>query len=435
MRGIPTLPTLRLASPALLSIAALAVTGCFSDRGVALEVDVGDTGAATVELYLGTQACDPRTNTAGITCASIAPPPDGKLALAGDVWFRDGLTPEVAQVKGGKATFQLRADTPTTLPIVVVVGLASSQGTIAVGAATLRDLAVPVNSARVVATTLASTAGAVARNAEDRVLVWRKASPPSSCVMIEHGGTAPVTRDFVVPAEDPDCDDAAAPECNPAAYLGSNLVGGVRDRPECFSSSGGPACVLGAFGCQDNVAGNDNKCVPLASRICVPDAFCSCTMSDEPCIRSKLGPPPNPVARLDCQVPTMLAVGSVGLCPGQVQATVDLGAFFPGECPDPQIGTLSTTGFDGHQSFDGATMKLSSASKPCKFTITWTDGTRPRLAAMEDFGILRFASDPGATVLLPVVFHFLPPTDNCITTDFTCGYAGDPTDALWSCAP
>jgi hypothetical protein len=38
-------------------------------------------------------------------------------------------------------------------------------------------------------------------------------------------------------------------------------------------------------------------------------------------------------------------------------------------------------------------------------------------------------------VLLPIVFHFLPPADNCITTDFTCGYAGDPADKLWTCAP
>jgi hypothetical protein len=339
------IPASRLASPALLSIAALAVTGCFSDRGVALEVNVGDTGATLVELYLGTEPCDPRTNTAGITCGSIAPPPAGTLALAGDVWFRDGLEPEVAQVQGHKATFQLRADTATTLPIVVAVGLASGQGTIAVGAATLHDLAIPVHSARVIATTLAPTAlavsGAVARGAEDRVVVWRKASPPSSCVMVEHGGD-PVTRDFVVPAEDPDCDDAAAPECNPAAYLGNHLAGGVRDRPECFSSSGGPACMLGGFGCQDNVAGNDNNCVALASRICVPDAFCGCATFDEACTRSKLGPPGNPVARIDCQVPTMVALSSIGLCPNRNQTTIDLGAFFPGgECPDPEIGALT----------------------------------------------------------------------------------------------
>jgi hypothetical protein len=80
-------------------------------------------------------------------------------------------------------------------------------------------------------------------------------------------------------------------------------------------------------------------------------------------------------------------------------------------------------------------MKLSSATRPCKFTIAWTDGVRPRASAADDFGILRFAPDPGATLLLPIAFHFLPPTDTCITSDFTCSYAGDPTDKLWTCAP
>ena len=433
----------RLASPTLLAVSALALAGCFSDRGVALEVDVGDTGAAVVELYLGAEHCDPRTNTAGITCASIAPPPDGKLALAGEVWFRDGLAPETAQVKGHKATFQLRADTPTTLPIVVAIGLADGQGTAAVGAVTLHDLSIPVNSARVVATTLAAATtaqpGTTTRTEQDRVLVWRKTTPASSCVMIEHGGTLPVARDFVVPAEDPDCDDvvdsAAMPECNPAAYLGTSMVAGARGRPECFTSSGGPACVLGAFGCKDNVPGTDSSCAPLGSRICVPDAFCSCAAFDEACTRGQLGPA-STAARIECQVPTVLSVGAISLCPNRAQAAIDLGAFFTrSQCPQPEIGALPGTGFDDHHTFGGATMKLSSPSRPCQFTITWSDGTRPRLAATDDFGVLRFEPKTGATLLLPIVFHFLPPADNCVTSDFTCSYRGATTDALWSCAP
>jgi hypothetical protein len=430
----------RLASPTLLAVPALVLVlaGCFSDRGVALEVDVGDTGATLVELYLGAEHCDPRTNTARITCATIAPPPDGKLALAGDVWFRDGLAPETAQVKGHKATFQLRTELATTLPIVVAVGFADGQGTTAVGAVTLHDLSIPVHSARVIATTLApaipAQPGTTTRTQADRVLVWRKTTPASSCVMIEHGGTLPVARDFVVPADDPDCDDvvddAAMHECNPAAYLGTSMVGGARGRPECFTSSGGPACVLGGFGCKDNVPGNDSSCAPLGSRTCVPDAFCNCATFDEACTRAQLGT----AARIECQVPTLLSVGAIGLCPNRDQAAIDLGVFFTGgECAQPEIGVLPGIGFDDRHSFGGATMKLSSPSRPCQFTIAWSDGTRPRLAATDDFGVLRFEPDTGATLLLPIVFHFLPPADNCVTSDFTCKYLGAPTDALWSC--
>src|SRR5258705_2601777 len=139
---------------AATALLAAALTGCFSDRGVAIEVDIGPTRAETVELYLGAQACDPKTNTAGITCASIAPP-DGKIALPGHVWFRDAPAPEIADVKNGKATFQLRADMPSTLPIVIAVGkMGSGPDQMGVGTATLHDLAIPVNNARVVTTTL-----------------------------------------------------------------------------------------------------------------------------------------------------------------------------------------------------------------------------------------------------------------------------------------
>ena len=422
------------------ALAALLAAGCFSDRGIALEVEVGDTGATTVELYLGATRCDPAANTR-ITCKSIAPPPDGKVALAGEIWFRDGPEPERAQVKGGKATFQLRADAVTTLPIVVAVGLPSAESTIPLGVATLRDLTIPVHGARVVATTLAATTtaqpAANLRTGDDRVLVWRKMRPRSSCVMVEHGGTSPVSRDFVVPVEDPDCDDiddTDVRECNPAAYHGSNQVGGARDLPGCFTQSGGPACVLGAFGCQDDMPGNnDNTCSPLASRICVPSAFCGCTSFDETCTRDKLGTVAS-LPRIECQVPTMLSLGAIGLCPNRTQATIDLSMFFPSACPQPEIGALPGTGFDSHHTFAGAKMKLSSPSKPCKFTVAWSEGTRPQLAAMDDFGVLRFASDAAPTLLVPIVFHFLPPSDNCVTTDFACSYAGDIGDSLWTCA-
>ena len=56
---------------------ALALTacaaGCFSDRGLAIEVDVGDTGATTVELYIARHRCGESDNT-DVDCTGIAPP-------------------------------------------------------------------------------------------------------------------------------------------------------------------------------------------------------------------------------------------------------------------------------------------------------------------------------------------------------------------------
>ena len=88
---------------------ALCVTGCFSDRGVAIEVDVGETGATSVELYIGKEACA-ENRPAGVGCATILPP--GAPASLGDdhVWFRDDSSRYVADVKGHTATFQLKAD-------------------------------------------------------------------------------------------------------------------------------------------------------------------------------------------------------------------------------------------------------------------------------------------------------------------------------------
>src|SRR5437868_9344279 len=78
---------------ALAALGALgALGGCFSDRGVAIEVDVGATGATSVELFLGKAACDSSDKAAGIACTTIAPP-DGTTPLDGSIWFRDAAAP------------------------------------------------------------------------------------------------------------------------------------------------------------------------------------------------------------------------------------------------------------------------------------------------------------------------------------------------------
>ena len=90
MRGIRAARVGRPAwGPAGCAVAAaIAHAGCFSDQGVAIEVDVGATGASTVELFLGKTACGDH-NLAGIDCKTIAPPAMTSTALRGQIWFRD----------------------------------------------------------------------------------------------------------------------------------------------------------------------------------------------------------------------------------------------------------------------------------------------------------------------------------------------------------
>jgi hypothetical protein len=415
-------------------------TGCFHDRGVALEVDVGTTGATSVELYLGKAACG-ANNTAGIDCKTIAPPA-GLIALAGDIWFRDDLTPVIADVKGHTATFQITSDSVITLPIVVAVGFGpGDQGVRATGAVTLRELAIPVNSARVVTAALVAANAVVpadtdTRNLdEDRVLVWRKTQPASSCVVVERWQQGKLTsRDFVVPAEDPDCDDVKL-ECNPAAYHGASDASTPSGKPDCLSSANS-RCVLGSHGCTDDGGVRTGTCAPQVSQVCVPQVLCACMSLDPTCTDEQINNHDlNMIPRIECDVPTRLPASGVDLCMGKDTGAIDLSAQFAGgECGhEPQIGSLQLGGFDTTSSFGGAVMALSSAGKPCSFSVKWTTGTRT-VAAPEDHGMVRIATGHGA-LLVPIVFHFKSLPTSCVDTPFACSVKGNPTDSLWSCAP
>lgn len=422
---------------ALVALGTLATVGCFSDRGVAIEVDVGSTGASSVELFLGSAACDRNDKTAGIACTTIAPP-DGTTPLDGNIWFRDAAAPYTAPVSGGKAVFQLRAGDPATLPIVIAVGFAadaSAAGQHPVATSTLHDLAIPVNGARVVTTALVAASPVVlqpgdTRNlTEDRVLVWRKQSPASSCLVVEHWSHGQHQRDFIVPEDDPDCDDVAMPECNPAAWHGSSAVGGAAFHPDCFRHD--QACVLGELGCSDDVPGKTTTCVAARDQVCVPDMFCSgtCSRFDEPCLRTLTES--DAIPRIECNVPAL--AGVIALCSADHAAPIDLDAQFTGGMCDeqPLISSLTLSGFDTSADFGGAKMGLTSPQKPCHFELEWKSG--PRTAAEDtDTGLIEIATQQGA-LLIPLVLHFMPGV--CGTVPFSCSVQGPAADTLWSCAP
>jgi hypothetical protein len=421
---------------ASLAIAA-GTAGCFSDRGLAIEIDVAGTGATSVELFLGKTACEASDNAAEIDCKALGPPPTGSPPLRGSIWFRDDLAVNTAAVAGSRATFQLRSDTTATIPIVIAVGL--TKGDHPVGVATLHDVTVPTGSARVLATALVP-AGAVQATApaktavEDRVQVWRKTAPPSSCVVAEHWEGGAATRSFVVPGQDPDCDDFIADDCNPAAYLGG-AMSGTAPRPDCFAPQSS-ACVLGSRACTDGNTTRNGVCGPQRdATTCVPDRFCACTdglggtcWQDQ--VRTALAVPV-----IDCSVATtQIAPFTVCAGPDQNTAMIALDNHFTQDetCGTPTITSSSLLDFGSSASFGGAVMDLTSPRKPCTFSIIWKAGARTASDPV-DIGAIRLQTASGALVV-PLVLRFHPTINNCVGQQFSCMLTDVATDGVWNCA-
>jgi hypothetical protein len=414
------------------ALAIALCAGCFSDRGLVIEVDVGDTRASEVELYLGKTKCDPQNNPAGIDCTAIAPP-DGTVALGGTIWFRDDASPYKATVQGRTATFHLTAASATTLPIVIAVGRALTPvRPVASGTATLRDVEIPIDRGRIVAVALVAAQPAIARPidaknlTEERVREWSKTTPESSCVFVEHWDNGAVERDFVVPAEDPDCDDVAKPECNPAAFHGDGIVGGAPIKPDCVVDDA-ERCVIGN-GCNDDHPGEITECAALPRELCVPSALCgSCSSLAGDCIRDTIAGDPG-IPRIVCEVPT---TPTLGMCAGENSAVIDLTTvpeYFGRGCGrQPLLASLQATGFSTSRTIGGAVFELSGAGDQCTFAVTWKTGS-PRVSA--DHGFVVLETRNGA-VLLPIAFQFLSEPPQC-TLPMKCLVFSAP-DTVWSC--
>lgn len=416
---------------------ALGATGCSSDRGLAIEVDVGKTGATSVELFIGKDGCTSETRPPGVRCSGIKPL-GVTTELTGDIWFRDDSVPYTAEVKGHTATFQLKTDESITLPIVVAVGSKDGDPTHTVGTAVLRDLAVPVGSARIATTTLEAanlvTAKQSSVEAEDRVIVWSEKTLPSSCVAVEHWAHEQVTRDFVVPADDPDCDDVPqARECNANAYLGAS-PGGLAAKPDCFGL-GTTACVLGSRACTDDNGPISGTCAAQQNQapVCVPSQLCGCETIEGGCSLDKIVKIAE-IPRVECTIPARGVLPATDPCPGDNTATINLDSFFPpnSKCgKQPLLGSLQLAAYSTGLTVSGAVMELSSPEGACNFPITWKSGTHTGLDGTADHGVIKLQT-AAATLLVPIVFRFVPST--CAVPDqFHCGPAGNP-DTLWSCA-
>lgn len=421
---------------ALLAIAG-ALAGCYSDRGLAIEVDVrvADKGTPTsVELFVGNRRCS-SDNLGGITCDSGIQPPElqNQLAANGGLWFRDDPAPFTAEVHGHTASFRLQAgdaDADVPLDLVVVVGKLGGQ---MIGTSTLTGLTVPRSDALVVSTQLTRadpiTSGSTAGD-EERVAVWGAAQ---SCLAIEHWAGGNVTRQFIVPENDPDCDGyELASECNPAAYKATVPPGGAA-RPNCATQLPTPSIELGSRGCTDGAGDSTaSACVAIAPRVCMPDSFAGCDLRTT-CAAAVTTETP----RIHCTLPAVDRI--FDLCVGQETDTVDLSGHLLAGCEQPPlIGSIQALGFNKDHTFSGTTIEVAFKSE-CELEIKWTKGAHQRGAASE-LGLLRL---PGNRIdgrnrealLLPIELEFV---DRCTPSDqlqCTLVEPGLPDlDGVWDCA-
>lgn len=416
--------------------------GCFSDRGIAIEIDVGATGATSVELYVGNRRCtDPGEQ--GFRCDGGIAPPSIAAHLDGDVWYRDDVAPYFAVVSGGKATFRLQADMVTTLPIAIAVG-STGPGTPALGTATLRDVTVPVDDARIVRAELVAS-GEVRPSTDsattDRAMVWnQRETPASSCVVVEHWTNGEVERDFIVPPDDPDC-DSVKEECDPGAYLGSRLNDRCLIKPPNDATHG--ACRLGAFGCTDE-RGPRDMCMRLP-RVCVPKAFCDCplTPSAQPsddCLEMKASGALDEVSRIVCTV-RLDPGNSLRACKDKSDP-IDLGGLLGNDgCKQPEMSLLRADELafpTRSRNFGGVDLELINKTDACGFVVQVNSGRREiMLDRPEEFGIIRLDTDD-RVVLLPIVVRFVLDSgipSQCAGTTMSCTPQLAADDPMWACAP
>lgn len=272
-----------------LLLAAIAILGsaCGGSDGVFIEVQrpPGMPGDR-VQLLIADRGCQ----LDGVPCESMQPQ-DFNSPLEADVFFRDALDEYTAAFEGDTATFQLEAKDKRLPLVLAIASRPTDRGREITGIAIMRgtiDLARDPVRYEVL---LESPEGSRA------VVTWPHDAPALRCVGVRD---ADGTNLFVVPDDDPDCDDEilamrGITECAPLAFLGFALDGDA----QCLTDDAlTGACVLGAAPTCDE-SGSQTSCV--GGPICMPDSVCAtCDPMDLSCAAAELGESPT---RVVCTLP------------------------------------------------------------------------------------------------------------------------------------
>jgi hypothetical protein len=315
------------------------------------------------------------------------------------------------------------------VPIAIVVG---SNANGVVGVATLRGLQILAQGSQIAGVMLTPASALPAATDQDRVVIWAPPNTSASssspvCIGVKHhDGTR---TDFVVPADDPDCDGIKRDnECNPTAYLGTTEPMPGSALPSCVNDhflAPGP-CVLGNTGC-DEAAHDSPTCVPQTEQRCVPASFCTACKDFNPgCTGPYVINTPDMTPRIECVIPMNTDIGSCAS-----EAVVDLSTKYPsdGTCGTPKLLELSAKDTGSDPSFDGVKLAVSAVDKPCKLEVTWKGGSHPATDVASS-GLVKLETPRGA-LYVPIVLRFVPAP--CLTMPFGCALMGNPNDSMWTC--
>jgi hypothetical protein len=347
-------------------VIALCTAGCFSDHGLAIEIDVGATGAKRVALFVGGD-CDAKSDN---TCKTVIPPlADCSTPGTGTRYDADvALSFDDIAVQGGRATFRLAAQIVTPRAIAIAVGLADGK---IVGTATLIKPEIPVDSAKVVSATLAPAEPVPAPGPNtaptadvDRAVIWTDAA--SRCLEVERWRSRALTEQILIsPVGDPQCRDGST-----ATNQGGD--------PVCVTAV--PDCSLGTLTCTAAA----NRCDP--THVCVPGNLCG--SKDFATIATMIK---NSSPAIECEI-TVRSDGQI--CPGS-PATVDISPLpRTVACTSPaiaalgQLDTLAGTGGATTATLAGVEFQVSDVGKDCGVQIKANGGTVPATAT-EAWGAIR----------------------------------------------
>lgn len=404
----------------------LLLAGCWNDEpGLHLQVSTGGTGAVRVELYLATRACG--------TCANTMKPAGVGQVLDGDVWFLDGdkvaRTPStVVAVSGNKVVFDLLPPGSTAVDVKYIVALGYSASDEVVGVARLSDVTIPAGTAKFwkveldAATQQASSDDPTVQG--DRVWVWRRPADSvgelASCVGLEVADKSTISRLWLVPEDDTDCDGVAAGECDAYNFMAmghatvsdASCVKPNTDDPKIGMQTclvGGPACIDGS---------GETPCGPVLPYYCAPTGACDMVCrGDLPACIADGG-----ISYVKITMPTGQTGEKCQMDPAQSAVVVDLGALLPSattfqaRCKsirfaNTEIGSLEVTS-DFRP--PGAVFTASSVAQgaTCKFTLSWAQGAPDN---DNNYGFFDLELDNGTHELVPLYVQMVG--GNCTIAD------------------
>lgn len=420
------------------------MVGCWSDEpGLHLEIRAGMTGATRIELYLATRPC------AG--CKDLLKPEGARNKLPGAVWLLDGDTTVKTlttsyQLTGGKVVVDLLPPDVKDVDVQYIVAVGYDDNTKVVGVAKLQGITIPAAKGtywKIALDDAADQASSPALEPEgNRVWVWRRPATATSmlaaCVGIEESDGKTITRTWLVPEDDTDCDGVAV-ECDRFSYLAAGTTD--FDTASCVTAMspqpGLPptTCLLGGEACTDG--STDTNCGPVLPYYCGPNLACAnptCREDLSGCVTAGV------ITHLKIVMPSANDTNTrCSNTPAQYVAHVDLTPLVPvtiGVVPTTCTGVkfakleLGSVVVEPAFTPNGAEFTVGEFLAPCRFSFTWADGAPSNPS---NFTFMDLSLSNGTHVMLPVRVD-IEPGACAVTAAANAMLHIAPNDLITSCA-